>query len=132
MARYAIIENGTVANIAVHSTARAGWVNITGQDVHIGDLYDGQTFTRPAPSVPVPAAVTRRQAKQALLLAGLLDDAETAINAIPDATERALAMIFWNDADNFERANPLIAQIGGAIGLTSEEIDARFILAATL
>lgn len=87
-------------------------------------------ITPPAPVVPT--SVTRRQAKQALLLAGLLDDAETAINAIADATERGVALIFWNDAVEFERANPLITAIGTAIGLTSEQIDDLFTTAATL
>lgn len=38
----------------------------------------------------VPASVTRRQAKQALLLNGLLANVQPAIDAIPDATQRAM------------------------------------------
>lgn len=84
----------------------------------------------PAPSVP--AEVTRRQAKQALLLAGLLGSVQGAIDAIPDATQRSLAQIEWDDSQVFERDRPLLITLATALGLTSEQLDALFITAATL
>jgi len=47
--RYAIIENGVVANVAeAEEPLDAGWVQ--SDDADIGDLYDGEIFTAPPPS----------------------------------------------------------------------------------
>lgn len=81
---------------------------------------------------PVPQQVTRRQARQALLLAGLLDDVQPAIDAIPDATQRALAQIEWDDSLEFLRNRPLVIQIGTALGLDDAGLDQLFIQAASL
>lgn len=87
----------------------------------------------PAPHVPtVPASVTRRQARQALLLSGLLDNVQPAIDAIPDATERGMAQIEWDDSQVFERDRPLLIQIGMALGLDDAGLDALFLQAAAL
>ena len=80
----------------------------------------------------VPAKVTRRQARQALLLAGLLDDVQPAINAIPDPVQRGLAQIEWDDSQEFERNRPLLIQRGAARGLDSAALDQLFIAAHAL
>lgn len=80
----------------------------------------------------VPKTVTRRQARQALLLQGKLSLVQPAIDAIPDATQRALAQIEWDDSQDFERHRPLLISIGTAIGLSPDDLDTMFILAATL
>lgn len=80
----------------------------------------------------VPAKVTRRQARQALLLAGLLGNVQPAIDAIEDTTLRQLAQIEWDDSLEFERSRPLLIQLAHAIGLDDEGIDALFITAAQL
>jgi hypothetical protein len=99
----------------------------------IGDLWDGVQFVPPESSPPaVPTTITRRQARQKLLLAGLLDAVEPAINAIADATERGLAMIEWQDAQEFMRQRPLVIAIGAALGLSSAELDTLFIEASAL
>lgn len=81
---------------------------------------------------PVPLRVTKRQAQLALLYAGKLDAAESAIAAIPDPTQRRAAQIEWGAADYIERSHPLIAAIAAAIDLSEEEIDGFFIAAAAL
>jgi hypothetical protein len=98
----------------------------------IGDLWDGETFTKPAPVVVVPQVVTRRQAKQALLLADKLSLVQPAIDAILDPTQRALIQIEWDESLEFERTRPSLIAMGTAIGLDSAGIDALFITAATL
>lgn len=80
----------------------------------------------------VPPKVTRRQARQALLLAGLLDDVQPAIDAIPDPVQRGLAQIEWDDSQEFERHRPLLIQLAGALGLDGEALDGLFIQAAGL
>ncbi|KQW96983.1 hypothetical protein ASC94_09250 [Massilia sp. Root418] len=101
----------------------------------IGDFYDEASgnFTKPpTPSIAVPASVTRRQARQALLLAGQLHNVQPAIDAIPDPTQRALAQIEWDDSLEFERQRPLVIAIGSAIGCDAAALDALFISAAGL
>lgn len=130
MARYAVIENGEVTNIA-RSVSKwdDSWRLLTNaQDVRIGDLWDGTNYTRPDPVPVVPQAVTRRQAKQALFLAGRLADVEAALNALP-SPDKEIALIYWEEAGTFDRNHPLIEQIGAALGL---DVDALFITAEAL
>jgi hypothetical protein len=96
-----------------------------------GEIVDVEPEVTPAPII-VPTTITRRQARQKLLLIGLLDDVEPAINAIPDATQRALAMIEWQDSQAFERHRPLVISIGAALGLDSVDLDTLFIEASAL
>lgn len=130
--RFAIINNGVVVNVveAWPEQADAAWV--ASDTANIGWLWDGVDFAEPAPIVTVPSSVTRRQAREALLDIGLLDDVEMMINEMPDATERKRAEIYWLDSAVFERGHPLIVQIGSALGLTEAEIDNLFITAAAL
>lgn len=126
--RYAIIEDGIVANIALADddfAVEQGWIEAPAE-VGIGWLYDGD-FTAPeTPTASVPISVTRRQAKRALLAAGLLDEADAAI-----AGAGAEAQIDWADALEFRRDNPLIAAIGSVLELSEEAIDDLFRQAAT-
>lgn len=80
----------------------------------------------------VPASVTRRQARQALLLSGLLDNVQPAIDAISDPVQRGMAQIEWDDSQAFERGRPLLVQIGMALGLDDAGLDALFVQAAAL
>ena len=80
----------------------------------------------------VPASVTRRQAKQALLLNGLLANVQPAIDAIPDAAQRAMIQIEWDDSQVFERDRPALITLGSALGLTNTQLDDLFIGAAQL
>jgi len=102
--------------------------------VNVGDTYhpDTNTFTKYIPSVVIPERVTRRQARQALLMAGLLDHVDTAIAAIPDETQRRLAQIEWEDSQEFVRSRPLVISIGQALGLDSEGLDALFVQAGNI
>lgn len=76
---------------------------------------------------PVPQIVTRRQAKRALLAAGLLSTVETAVSGAS-----AEVQIDWADALEFRRDNPTIAALAAALGLTSAQVDDLFRAAATL
>ena len=76
--------------------------------------------------------VTMRQARRALLDAGLLDQVDAAIAAIADATERRQAEIDWEYATTVERLWPWVQTLGAALGLSAEDLDALFELAATL
>ena len=94
----------------------------------IGWTWDGETFTAPpAPPTPIPQFVTMRQARLALLAAGLLDLVETAIAGAGPA-----AKIEWDYATEVQRASGLVPAMATALGLTDTQIDALFVQAATL
>lgn len=77
--------------------------------------------------------LTARQLRRGLVLNGIsLSSVEATINAIKDATEREMARIDWEYATTFERSHPLVNQIGAAMGLTPEQIDAMWTKAAAL
>lgn len=76
--------------------------------------------------------ISKRQARLALLQAGLLDNVEAAIAAITDETQRRQALISWEYADTIERLNPWIAAIAPSLLLNDEGLDELFALAATL
>jgi hypothetical protein len=77
--------------------------------------------------VAIPASVTLRQAKLALLGAGLLPQVDAAI-----AAAGAAAQIEWSSASTVLRDSPLVASLSAALGLTSTELDALFTAAGSL
>lgn len=76
---------------------------------------------------PPDIVVTQRQARLALLSAGLLDSADAAINSSDQSIQ-----IAWNYASEIRRSDPAISAVGGALGLSTEQIDVLFKYAATL
>lgn len=132
--RYAIIENGVVTNVVLADPTFAeeqGWVAAP-DDVGPGWLWDGTNFSPPPPAPPVvPEAITMRQTRLALLNAGLLSQVDAAIASLPP-DERASAEIDWQYATIVERTSPLVLQISGALGLTSQQVDDLFIAGAAL
>lgn len=79
----------------------------------------------------VPDRVTMRQARLALLGAGLLANVDTAINALPEPTKSA-ARIEWEYSGEVHRDRPFVQTLGGALGLSSAQLDALFVAAAAL
>lgn len=80
---------------------------------------------------PVPQSVSMRQARLALLNAGLLDDVEAAIITM-DEPQRTQTQIEWEYAQIVERDNALVAALGPKLGLDDAAIDSLFSMAATL
>lgn len=123
--KYAIIEDGIVVNIAVaNAPLAANWV--PAGSARIGDQWDGESFVTPATADPVPEVVTPRQAKIALLQAGLLDDVEAGIEAIADPAIKRLAQIEWEYAQEVRRDWPLLNQLAADMGMTDEQLDELF------
>ncbi|GKS73648.1 hypothetical protein AVME950_02150 [Acidovorax sp. SUPP950] len=79
----------------------------------------------------VPASVTMRQARLALLAAGKLQLVESAIAALPDPPQTA-ARIEWDYSNEVLRHNGFVAMIGPSIGLDAAALDAIFIAAEKL
>lgn len=96
-------------------------------------LAEGNT-PEPADPVPVPVitSVTMRQARLALLGAGLLDDVDAAIQAIADPVQRKAAEIEWEYAQTVDRDSAFTQQLAGGLQLTPEQLDSLFTQAATL
>ena len=87
--------------------------------------YAAPVITEPV--ILVPQVVSRAQFILALLQIDLLDEVEAAIAA----ADRA-AQINYNERLEFERSFPLIATMAAVLGKTDADIDALFVLAATL
>lgn len=79
--------------------------------------------------VAVPEVVTMRQARLALLGAGLLAQVNTAVANMP-GTEGDAARIEWEYAQEVHRDSPLVATLSVALGLTDETLDNLFKVAA--
>lgn len=96
-------------------------------------LADGNT-PEPAdpPPVPVITSVTMRQARLALLGAGLLDDVDAAIASIPDPIQRKAAEIEWEYAQTVDRDSPFTQQLAQGLGLTTEQKNELFVQASQL
>lgn len=92
-------------------------------------VIDGQVVLPPPQPV---TAVTMRQARLALLGAGLLDSVEAAIAAIPDPVQRKAAQVEWEYAAIVERNSTLVQQLAPALGLTEAQMDELFAVAARL
>jgi hypothetical protein len=91
-----------------------------------------QVALPPPRPAPVPQVVTMRQARLALLGAGLLDSVDAALAAIQDATERRAAQITWEYAQEVRRNDPMVITLGDAFGLTEAQKDELFVVAASL
>lgn len=79
----------------------------------------------------IPTSVSPRQARLALLGAGLLPLVQTALEALPEPMKSA-ALIEWEYATTIDRGSNLVTALGGSLGLTEAQLDGLFIAAATL
>lgn len=88
----------------------------------------GNTIPAYEPPLPPPLApLTARQLRLGLVLNGFtLAQVEATIEAIEDTQDREVARIEWEYASQFDRAHPLIEQVGTALGLTPEQIDSMW------
>lgn len=84
-------------------------------------------------ALPPPSAVSRKQARMALVLSGIsLASVQLAVESIEDDTQRALAQIAWDDAVEYRRDDPFLIMLADMLGLTEAQLDGLFILAAGL
>lgn len=94
-------------------------------------LITSEQKTQAAYLASIPASVTMRQARLALLSVGLLDDIAPAIASLPSPQKEA-AQIEWEYSQAVDRHRPFVLTLGAALGLDSAALDQLFITAAAL
>jgi len=104
-----------------------------GEPVQVWEIVD---FTQAELAANLEArralmVVTMRQARLALLQQGLLASIQPAIDAL-DEPHRSGANIEWEYSQEVERNRPFVELLSQALGLTDDDLDALFELAATL
>ena len=127
-----VVVNTIVATIEEAQAAYPDAVCIPADIGGIGWLWDGESLA-PPPPVPaaIPAAVTMRQARLALLGAGLYAEVNAAIDSLPSPQKEA-ARIEWEYATEVQRVSGLVPMMVVALGLDDAALDALFIEAAAL
>ena len=129
--KYAYIENGVVIDRVGNDPFQLFGAAYAEQFIECPDevdnfwLYDGNEFTPPLPIPVIIPTLTMRQARLALLDAGLLDEVEAAITTPENR-------IWWDYSTTVERTHPLVDAVLTALGKSPEEIDEMFIEAAKL
>lgn len=78
----------------------------------------------------IPAVVTMRQARLALLEIGKYSQIDAAIALLP-SPEKEKAEIEWQYSNEVQRHNGFVSLLGPGLGLTETDINNLFILAAS-
>jgi hypothetical protein len=77
-----------------------------------------------APPEPI-APISQRQLRLWLIRRGVTEEmVEGAIAQIPDATQRAEALIEWRASNAYERGHPFVGMIGAMLGFDAAQMDA--------
>lgn len=80
-------------------------------------------------TVFAPQEVTMRQARLALLGAGLLAQVEAALAEL-DGAEGEAARIEWEYSQTVRRDKPFVVAVGSALGITDAQLDELFVAAS--
>lgn len=96
-------------------------------DAHTGEWILNEAEQRAA---LIPESVTKRQARQELFLAGVLDAVQPAIDGIPDPVQRQLIQIYWDESAEYELNHPELQAMAQAIGFTQTQLEDMFISAS--
>lgn len=142
---YALIKDGVVVRCIVADAEfvdgiRGMWDRIEpvvdGAGIGWAWTAEGYSSPPPAPAEPehpaeAPHSCTRRQGRLALLTLGLLEEAEAAIAAMPEGSDKRAAQIEY-EADTWERHNPFLSALWAQLGGTPQSLDEAFALAVTL
>jgi hypothetical protein len=127
-----IIDNGELQRVMPEAEAglvSAGVTLLPDTDANVVALLAAQAAA--ATEAAKPKEVTMRQARLALLGAGLLPTVELAIAAMTGTAGDA-ARIEWEYSNSLKRSQPLVTQLAAGLGLTVGQLDALFLTASTL
>jgi hypothetical protein len=126
-------------------------VTTSGQDTYtVTDPVSGAIFTvsydtgtpqsnayqtinaMPANAPLVIADVSPRQIRLAMIQCGLYPSQIDALVATMPQPQQAQTQAWWDYSISFQRNQPLVMQIAAAVGWSSAQVDALWLLAATL
>jgi|GEM_PF-6939985 len=99
-----------------------GWLSDAEADAAVQAIIDAYV-----PVDPVPESVSRRQLRKALAMGGMLDAVDAYVQSM-DPVDR----VDWCDAVEYQRHHPLVEHGIAALGITPEQADDLWRLAATL
>ena len=129
----AILDGEGKITTFVRSDVPAGWTPPAGHTAVLSSELPENWEHAPTPAEPVPSEVTQRQMRLWLLSVGITDaQIRAVIEANPDATARAAALIEYDYASVYQRSHPLVSQIGTTLDMTSDEVDEAFRVASRL
>lgn len=116
-----------------------GYTLVLDEGYDIGGTYVGGNYFplhTPEPHQPTPAdtPLTMRQLRLGLLLIGGFPASyiQDAINAIPDATQRGVAQIWYDESATVDWSHPMTQQLIAGAGLTTEQAAAMWMQAKDL
>jgi hypothetical protein len=95
--------------------------------VAIGWIRNQQGGYEPSPVPPVPAHVTPRQMRKALRIIGVRSVVDAYVATLTEEQQED-----WEYATTIDRNNELIAMAGAGLGMTEDQVNDLFRLAATL
>lgn len=135
--KYAYIENNTAIEVVESNPSilfvphyASKFIQVE-DDCKVGYVLEEGVWVAPVLPVYIPQEITMRQARLALLDAGLLANVQTAINSLPEPA-KTKAQIEWDYSNALQRDNPFVTTLGTALGLSSDDIDNLFITASGL
>jgi hypothetical protein len=131
MQDYAIIAGGYITNV-MRWDGITPWTPPDGATIMLLSAAIAQGYPYATRIPTVPDSVLPVQLRTWLLYAGKLDQVNALIDGIPDPMQRAEAKQRWDYTLTIPRTHPLVLMIGQELGMTSAEMDAAFIQAATL
>lgn len=125
------LERNDAARVwyAVQDTSTIERFGLTPKDFPDAESPKLPAYVDPAP--PGPTVVTMRQARLALLQAGLLHKAEEAIASL-EGLDGDAARIEWQFASQVRREQPLVQQLAIVLGLDEAALDDLFTQAVAL
>jgi hypothetical protein len=110
--------------------------DVSGQPQEVIDLcaatwtqavIDAYLASLPPPLPPLPRIVSPRQIRQALTATGLRTGVEAAVAAGDQDLKD-----WWEFATQFEQDHPMVTGMATALGVTAQQLDDLFALAASL
>lgn len=105
---------------------------MNGISINIATGEQTEFIAVPAPTTEFkPAVVSMRQARLALLQAGLLAQVNSTISTMT-GVEGDAARIEWEYAAEVQRDSPLVASLTVALGMTETQLDSLFLTAYSL
>lgn len=97
-------------------------------------IYPGcwrMSVEQPPVNIPnTPSVVTMRQARLALLEIGKYSQVNNVISLLP-SPDKEKAEIEWQYSNEVQRHNGFVSLLGPGLGLTEQDVDNLFILAAS-